>query len=756
MEQHDTNMQARLEWMERLVNTMSGIVYVYNAVEHRNVYANQNMGALLGYTPEELQAMGSSILATIMHPDDRAHLPKLIEHIAAAADSEVVKNEYRLRSATGEWIWFEDHITVFSRDAQGNLVEFVGVLQDITERKQQEQTLRMTQFTLDHAVDSIHWITLNGKIVYANDTACANLGYTRQEMLSMRIFDIDPFFTEEMIGPVWEDLRQRKLQIFEAVHRSKDGHTIPVEVVSNFLEFEGQEYACTFARDISERKHVEKQLRLAQFAMDRANDSIHWVKPDGTIEYVNDAACAMLDYTREELLGMRLFEIDPYLTEEQLRLIWEDLRQRRLQVFEAVHRHKDGHDVPVEITSNILEFEGQEYACSFSRDISERKRAEYELRLAKFTLDRSVDMIHWLSPDAEILYANDAACAALGYTPEELVQKRIFDIDPVFPEEGWAPMWRGLKQRGFMKTETMHRHQNGHMIPIEVTGNYLEFEGREFSCVFSRDITERKRQEAELRIFKALVENAPDGVCVINPTNYCLSYVNRAYQELVQYDEQELIGMQSDVLVDLAEVELQAMIAQLTAQGIWQGIVSYRRKDGSRVATFQSLFYIADEEGTLQASAVIARDITDQQRQEAERAALQQQVIDAQRATLRELSTPLIPIADEVVIMPLIGTIDSQRAQQIMEALLEGVARQQATLAILDITGVQVVDTQVADALIRAAQAVRLLGVQVMLTGIQPQIAQTLVHLGVDLSGISTKSSLQAGIAAALNGQNRT
>ncbi|MFP4436273.1 MAG: STAS domain-containing protein [Chloroflexaceae bacterium] len=86
-----------------------------------------------------------------------------------------------------------------------------------------------------------------------------------------------------------------------------------------------------------------------------------------------------------------------------------------------------------------------------------------------------------------------------------------------------------------------------------------------------------------------------------------------------------------------------------------------------------------------------------------------------------------------------------------MEALLEGVAQHQAGLVILDITGVQVVDTQVAKALIQVAQAVKLLGAQVMLTGIQPQIAQTLVHLGVELEGIITRGSLQAGIATALN-----
>lgn len=124
---------------------------------------------------------------------------------------------------------------------------------------------------------------------------------------------------------------------------------------------------------------------------------------------------------------------------------------------------------------------------------------------------------------------------------------------------------------------------------------------------------------------------------------------------------------------------------------------------------------------------------------------------EQQRELMRELATPLIPITDQIVIMPLIGTIDPWRVQQIMEALLEGVSRYRAELVILDITGVSIVDTNVAQGLVQAARAVRLLGTQVMLTGIQPQIAQTIVHLGIDLSEIRTHSSLQAGIQEALH-----
>lgn len=130
---------------------------------------------------------------------------------------------------------------------------------------------------------------------------------------------------------------------------------------------------------------------------------------------------------------------------------------------------------------------------------------------------------------------------------------------------------------------------------------------------------------------------------------------------------------------------------------------------------------------------------------------LQVQLLEAQQSMIRELSTPMLPLNDNVIALPLVGTIDSKRATMVMETLLEGIARHQASIAIVDITGVKIVDTQVAQALIQTAQAVKLLGAQVILTGIQPQIAQTLVHLGADLGGIITRSTLQAGVEWALD-----
>jgi len=127
-----------------------------------------------------------------------------------------------------------------------------------------------------------------------------------------------------------------------------------------------------------------------------------------------------------------------------------------------------------------------------------------------------------------------------------------------------------------------------------------------------------------------------------------------------------------------------------------------------------------------------------------------EEIIEQQTAALAEMSTPLLTISDTTVVLPLVGAVDSRRVAQIMETLLQGVAASRASIVILDITGVAVVDTQVANAFIRASQAVSLLGAQVVLTGIRPEVAQTLVQLGVDLRIIITRGTLQDGITYAL------
>lgn len=124
--------------------------------------------------------------------------------------------------------------------------------------------------------------------------------------------------------------------------------------------------------------------------------------------------------------------------------------------------------------------------------------------------------------------------------------------------------------------------------------------------------------------------------------------------------------------------------------------------------------------------------------------------VSLQRVALQELSAPLIPVMRNITIMPLIGTIDTERAKLIMENLLHGVIKHNAEVVLIDITGVPVVDTMVAHHLIQAAEAVRLIGANCILVGIRPEIAQTIVNLGIDLTRFPTRSSLRKGFETAL------
>jgi len=134
----------------------------------------------------------------------------------------------------------------------------------------------------------------------------------------------------------------------------------------------------------------------------------------------------------------------------------------------------------------------------------------------------------------------------------------------------------------------------------------------------------------------------------------------------------------------------------------------------------------------------------------AERAELQARIIEAQRQVIEELSTPIIPITERIIVMPLIGSIDTLRARDIMRRLLDGIAQHRAKVVILDITGVPIVDSGVAAHLNKTIQAARLKGAWTIVTGISNAVAETIVDLGIDWGDVATLSDLQAGLQAAL------
>jgi rsbT co-antagonist protein RsbR len=167
--------------------------------------------------------------------------------------------------------------------------------------------------------------------------------------------------------------------------------------------------------------------------------------------------------------------------------------------------------------------------------------------------------------------------------------------------------------------------------------------------------------------------------------------------------------------------------------------------------TTKTPFY--NEDGSPRFLAGVSQDITDRKRSEEALQKSREELSETRTnllATIRELSTPVLPIRDGVLVVPLVGHMDSQRSAQLTDAILTNIQRHRADTVIIDITGVEIVDTAVANHLIQATRSAALLGAECVLVGIAPGIAQTLVQIGVDFSSIITRRDLQAGVAYAV------
>ncbi len=264
----------------------------------------------------------------------------------------------------------------------------------------------------------------------------------------------------------------------------------------------------------------------------------------------------------------------------------------------------------------------------------------------------------------------------------------------------------------------------------------------------------RARQDAEGRlvsgaVLRGFLEHTP-ALMFVKDLEGRFLLVNKEFERFVGRPREEILGKTGSAFLppEGARVSDESERRAL-AEGRAQYLHAIPRPEGTQY--YQSIkFRIEDEGGAVRGVGTVAIDVTREQQDVEERASREAEILARQATLIRELACPLLPIAEHVVAMPLVGAIDESRAQQITDALLAGMSQYNARVVILDVTGLRVVDTHVAGALVKAAQAVKLLGARVVVTGMRPAVAQALVELGADLAGIATLGTLRAGIAWAM------
>lgn len=252
------------------------------------------------------------------------------------------------------------------------------------EISESQEIMRFIQFTINHTADAAFWMRPDGRFIYVNKAACKSLGYSKSELLSMTIHDIDPLFSKDKWTLHWQEIRKRKSFTFESYHKTKVGKLFPVEITVNFVEFEGSEYNCAFARDITKRKQAQEKLqeseeKYRQLFVTDTNAILVFDAEALNIVDINDAALDMYGYTREEFLNMKRMDIKAELGETE-KTIHKTLSGEIVQVPLDYHMKKDGTTFPVEVSAGSFVWKGRQMVFEVVKDITERVQAEKELK----------------------------------------------------------------------------------------------------------------------------------------------------------------------------------------------------------------------------------------------------------------------------------------------------------------------------------------------------------------------------------------
>jgi len=271
------------------------MAYVSDVEGYMGTTWNQAWYRMFGYTREEADGQSGNDIGLWVDPSDRGRFIEMARRQNYVADFETF-----LRRRDGSILT----CSLFARfiDKTDHRL-LVAVYLDITDRKKAEEALRFTQFAVDHMADAAFWMTSDARFFYVNQAACRALGYSRDELLRMTVADIGPGFPMETWSDHWNELREKKHFVFQTSHQAKDGRVYPVEIQANFVQVDGREYNCAFARDITERKRDDEERAKLHVQLSQAQKMESVGRLAGGVAHdFNNMLGAILGYTE---LGMR-------------------------------------------------------------------------------------------------------------------------------------------------------------------------------------------------------------------------------------------------------------------------------------------------------------------------------------------------------------------------------------------------------------------------------------------------------------------
>lgn len=523
---------------------------------------------------------------------------------------------------------------------------------DVTEIKRSERALKLFRTLIDHSNDAVEVVdpeTL--RFLDINEKACKDLGYTREELLGMTVFDIDLDADKACHAATLEELRHSGCFVKEAVHRRKDGSTFPVETSMNYVELD-HSYIVVVARDISDRKRAEAALRSSEqryrTLFEKTVAGVGILSMEGQLIDCNDAWARMFGYSdARECRGRQITESYPDPAEREV-LLGELKRAGAFFNRELQLQRRDGMRFWISLNSVLLTEGGNPPQIqSTIVDITARKQAEEKLLrreedyrafvaqssegIFRQDLDAPVaidlpedELIHHILHDSYLAECNEAIARMYGVTVEDFLGKRMTEtLDPNDPRN--IELAREYVRSGFRVLER-ESHE------VDMQGNPKVFRNSLIGIVengkltrtwgIQRDVTEQvkleeSRVEAEKALrkseehFRILVEQASDGI-FISDSQGRYTDVNSAGAEMLGHARDEILQLSIPDIVIAADAErVGPEVARFEGGAVIRSEWTFRRKDGSVFPGEVSGKQLPD--GRLQA---ILRDLTERKRAE--------------------------------------------------------------------------------------------------------------------------------------------
>ena len=460
-------------------------------------YFSPRYYTMLGFEPGEFPASFDS-WQSHLHPDDRPSTLATIQGFLEGTGGSYAI-EFRLRTKPGDWCWILSRGKVVEHDAAGRAVRIVGTHTDITERKRAESDLRLFRALIERSNDAIEVVDpATMRFVDVNQSACRNLGYTRDEMLALTVSDVSREFAHASSKGIDAQLKKTGYMTIEGVHRRKDGSTYSVEVSLSLITLD-REYIVSIVRDVTERNRVYEQLRELSRAVEQSPVTVMITNNAGDIEYVNPKFTELTGYTLDEVRGRNPRFLQSGLTPAAVYAdLWATITTGREWRGEFQNRKKNGELFwESAVISPLRDAAGQVTRFVGAKlDITQQKLADRQLREQAALLDQANDAIYVRNLDGTIRYWNEGAARLYGWTAAEAIGRKLAELDLSDAAQDEEFDWKSQRAADWAG-ERQHTARNGTQLTVFSRLTLTrDPQGQPVTIMaFNTDITEKKQIE---------------------------------------------------------------------------------------------------------------------------------------------------------------------------------------------------------------------------------------------------------------------